>query len=369
MRAGTGPRAAKEAEEAARPDRGPPAETEGPGKPPGDGEPETRRFARNVGIGASVALLGRLSGTGVLSGRPQEHGQEQAAESHDAGHGEAWDTEAMIHHIADDQVIDLGFARIDLGALAFEPIQVAGLAIDLSVTRHVIFLFLAALLTILTMWLAARKARQIERGEKAPRGLLNAMEAFYLYLRDEVAMRNIGRGGERFVPLVITLFFFILYANLLGLVPFGATATSNIMVTGALAAVAFVVIEYAGYRALGPKGYLGTIFYAPHGMHPAMRALMMVIMTPVELLGKLAKPFALAVRLFANMTAGHFVLLALLGLIIAYGSFEHAAGVVAVLGPILLGLFVMFLEIFVAFLQAYIFAMLTAVFIGLIRAH
>ena len=196
------------------------------------------------------------------------------------------------------------------------------------------------------------------------------MEAFYLYLRDDVALANIGRGGERFVPLVIALFFFILYANLLGLVPFGATATSNIMVTSALALIALVVIEVAGFTALGLRGYLRTIFYVPPGLNPAMSALMLVIMTPVELIGKLAKPFALAVRLFANMTAGHFVLLALLGLIITYGSFTTGSGWIAILGPILLGLFVMFLEIFVAFLQAFIFAMLTSVFVGLIRhAH
>jgi F-type H+-transporting ATPase subunit a len=115
---------------------------------------------------------------------------------------------------------------------------------------------------------------------------------------------------------------------------------------------------------------LRTIFYVPPGLNPAMSALMLVIMTPVELIGKLAKPFALAVRLFANMTAGHFVLLALLGLIITYGSFTTGSGWIAILGPILLGLFVMFLEIFVAFLQAFIFAMLTSVFVGLIRhAH
>jgi len=233
-----------------------------------------------------------------------------------------------------------------------------------------VFLFLAALLTIGTMWFAARAAQRLEQGEKAPGGLLNAMEAFYLYLRDDVALANIGRGGERFVPLVIALFFFILYANLLGLVPFGATATSNIMVTSALALIALVVIEVAGFTALGLRGYLRTIFYVPPGLNPAMSALMLVIMTPVELIGKLAKPFALAVRLFANMTAGHFVLLALLGLIITYGSFTTGSGWIAILGPILLGLFVMFLEIFVAFLQAFIFAMLTSVFVGLIRhAH
>jgi F-type H+-transporting ATPase subunit a len=322
-----------------------------------------------------------IPGTQTLLGRAlaalrlvQEHGSETGGQDVHAAagepHAEMWDTEAMIHHIVDGTSIDLGFARIDLSALQMPPVHVGSLAFDFSITRHVIFLFLAALLTILTMWFAALRTQRLEQGERAPRGVLNGVEAFYLYLRDEVAMRNIGHGGERFVPLVITLFFFILYANLLGLVPGGATATSNIMVTAALAFVSLITIEVAGMRALGARGYLGTIFYVPKGLNPVMAAVMLVIMTPVELIGKLAKPFALAVRLFANMTAGHFVLLALLGLIITYGGFSKWGGVVAIVGPIALGLFVMFLEIFVAFLQAYIFAMLTSVFIGLIRhAH
>jgi F-type H+-transporting ATPase subunit a len=287
-----------------------------------------------------------------------DHAVDQAAHGAEAGaHADTWDTDAMIHHIVDGSSIDLGFASIDLSALSMAPFQVGPLSIDLSITRHVVFLFVAALLTIVTMFFAARQARLLEQGESAPKGLLNGVEAFYLYLRDEV-------------PLVITLFFFILYANLLGLVPGGATATSNIMVTGALAIVSLIVIEVAGMKALGFRGYMGTIFFIPKGLHPIMAGVMLIIMTPVELIGKLAKPFALAVRLFANMTAGHFVLLALLGLIITYGSFSQLGGFVAITGPIALALFVMFLEIFVAFLQAYIFAMLTAVFIGLIRhAH
>ena len=114
---------------------------------------------------------------------------------------------------------------------------------------------------------------------------------------------------------------------------------------------------------------MGTIFYIPKGIPRIMQVVMLIIMTPVELIGKIAKPFALAVRLFANMTAGHFVLLSLLGLIIVYGGVS-ATGLAAVTGSLALGLFVMFLEIFVGFLQAYIFTALTAVFIGLIRhAH
>ncbi|MFQ5689683.1 MAG: F0F1 ATP synthase subunit A [Gemmatimonadota bacterium] len=305
---------------------------------------------------------------GIIPLHASAVGQEGGAPGE--GHEETWGTGVMLHHIVDSRTLDLGFTEIDLRPLSVSPVRVGPLEVDLSVTRHVVFLFVASCLTLLTMWLAARQAKLLEQGVEAPRGLLNSAEAFYLYLRDDVAMANIGRGGEGFVPYVIALFFFILYTNLLGLVPFGASATGNINVTAALALVSLAVIEVSGFRALGPAGYARTIFYVPPGLNPVMAALMLVIMTPVEFIGKLAKPFALAVRLFANMTAGHFVLLSLLGLILTYGSFTAARGLVAVLGSLFLGLFVMFLEIFVAFLQAYIFAMLTAVFIGLIRhAH
>ncbi|MDT8435480.1 MAG: F0F1 ATP synthase subunit A [Gemmatimonadota bacterium] len=308
---------------------------------------------------------------------PQEHGEPAAAggagvDEGDAeeGHAEEWGTDAMMHHIVDARELELFGQKISLEPLSVPPVHVAGLEIDVSPTKHVVFLWLASLLTVLTVWLAARRSARTDHGREAPRGILNLFESFYVYLRDDVALANIGHGGERYVPYVVTLFFFILYANLLGLVPGGATATSNIMVTGALALISLAIVEASGFAALGPKGYLGTIFYVPKGLHPVMQAVMLVIMTPVELIGKLAKPFALAVRLFANMTAGHFVILALLGLILTFGSFTRATGLAAIGGSLLLGLFVMFLEIFVASLQAYIFTALTAVFIGLIRhAH
>ncbi|MFQ5890410.1 MAG: F0F1 ATP synthase subunit A [Gemmatimonadota bacterium] len=307
---------------------------------------------------------------GILATLLQENGVPPDGLAAGAEHAQEWGRETMLHHVTDSRVLEFGAKEIDLAPLGVPPLHVGPLTIDLSVTKHVVFLGIAALLTVLTMWLAARQAQRLEQGERAPRGLLNAVEALYLYLRDEVAMANIGHGGERFVPYVITLFFFIMYANLLGLVPFGSTATSNIMVTGALAVISLFAVETAGFVSLGPRGYLRTIFYVPPGLNPVMGAVMLVIMTPVELIGKLAKPFALAVRLFANMTAGHLVLLSFLGLIITYGSFRAAVGLTAIVGPILLGLFVMLMEIFIALLQAYIFTILTAVFIGLVRhAH
>ena len=197
--------------------------------------------------------------------------------------------------------------------------------------------------------------------------LTNVVEAFILYLRDEVAKPNLGHHGERYYPYVIAVFFFILFCNLLGLVPWGASPTGNISVTAALAVVTFVVVEIAGMKELGAAGYSRTIFYAPPGMGGIGKALMLLIMTPVEFLGKLTKPFALAIRLYANMTAGHAVVLALTGLIVVAGI-----GNLWLIGlaPLAMAIAIMVLEIFVAFLQAYIFAMLSSVFIGLIRhAH
>ncbi|MBI4520668.1 MAG: F0F1 ATP synthase subunit A [Gemmatimonadetes bacterium] len=248
------------------------------------------------------------------------------------------------------------------------PVQLGPLVIDVSPTKHVVFMLLAAVLCLVILVTVARlMARHYTA--RAPRGLANAIEAFVIYFRDEVTVANIGHGGEKYVPYILTLFFFILLMNLVGLVPFGATATGNISVTAALALLSLIVIEISGFAALGPKGYLGTIFVAPKGMHPVGRFLMMLIMAPIEFLGKLAKPFALAIRLFANMTAGHFVILSLLGLIALYGHLTIARWLV-VGSSVLMSTAIMLLEIFIAFLQAYIFAMLTAVFIGLIRhAH
>jgi F-type H+-transporting ATPase subunit a len=138
-------------------------------------------------------------------------------------------------------------------------------------------------------------------------------------------------------------------------------------VTAALAVVTFITVEVAGMRDLGLAQWSKTIFYVPAGMGGVGKYLMLVIMTPVEFLGKLTKPFALAIRLYANMTAGHAVVLALTGLaVMAMG----ASAFVVVPAPIVMAVAIMILEIFVGFLQAYIFAMLSAVFIGLIRhAH
>ena len=185
-----------------------------------------------------------------------------------------------------------------------------------------------------------------------------------LFFRDEVVRKNIGHGADAFAPYILTLFFFILAMNLWGLVPWGSSATGNISVTLGLALCTLILVEVSGMRALGVKGYLKTIFYVPHGMHPLAAVPMLLIMTPVEFAGKLTKPFALTIRLFANMMAGHTLVFALGGLVVTLGGAAVMGGATA------MAIAVMVLEVFVAFLQAFIFAMLTSVFVGLIRhAH
>ena len=283
-------------------------------------------------------------------------------------HGEEFNIQEMIlHHLADSHELEMPWGVVHLPQWA--PVHLGPLTIDFSLTKHVVFMMVAAVLVAAVLIIAARDAkREHEKGaERGPKGAANVVEAFILYLRDEVALKNIGHGGEKFVPYIVSVFFFILFCNLLGLVPWGASATGNISVTAALAVMTFVVVEIAGMRELGAKGYAKTIFYAPEGMHWAMKVPMYLIMSPVEFLGKLTKPFALAIRLYANMTAGHAVVLALTGLIVTavLGNVLWAAP-----APLVMAVAIMILEIFVAFLQAYIFAMLSAVFIGLIRhAH
>jgi F-type H+-transporting ATPase subunit a len=282
--------------------------------------------------------------------------------------GGEFDIPSMIlHHLADAHEWETPFGVLHLPQWA--PVQIGPLTVDFSITKHVLFMMFAAVLVAALLIIAARDAQR-ERASGAgrgPKGAANVVEAMVLFIRDEIALKNIGHGGERFVPYIVSVFFFVLFCNILGLVPWGASPTGNVAVTMALALCTFVIVELAGMRELGFKGYMGTIFYAPHGMNLAMKIPMYVIMTPVEFLGKLTKPFALTIRLYANMTAGHAVVLALTGLAVT-ATVANALWVIPF--PILMAVAIMVLEIFVAFLQAYIFAMLSAVFIGLIRhAH
>lgn len=274
----------------------------------------------------------------------------------------------IMGHLANSYEIELPYWKAPfykaIHLPRFTPIQVGPLTLDLSPTKHAVFLVLAAVLVGLTFILTARSINRAHARGEPPRGFAGAMEATALYIRQEVILPNVGHHGEGYVPYLLTVFFFILTCNLLGLLPWGATATGNIAVTGGMALLSFLVIEISGMVALGPKGYLGTIFFLPPGLPTILKPVILIIMTPIEIIGKLAKPFALAVRLFANMTAGHALVLALIGLTFTFQSYA-VGGAASIMAT-----GIMLLEIFVAFLQAFVFTLLTAVFIGLMReAH
>lgn len=203
------------------------------------------------------------------------------------------------------------------------------------------------ILIVLLVW-AARKNRK----NVVPKGIGNFIELIIVFLRDEVVIPSMGKAGYQYLPFFFTLFFFILTCNLLGLVPFMSTATGSISITAGLALITFVMIQVLGVKNNGLFGYFKGL--VPQGVPFFVLPIMIV----VELLGLLTKPFALCIRLFANMTAGHVVILALIGLIfsLGYGATPISIG---------FALFIYVLEIMIALLQAYIFTMLSAIFIGM----
>ncbi len=273
--------------------------------------------------------------------------------------------EIVLHHTADAYSLDFApFGHIEWHR--WPDLHLGPLTVNLTPTKHVVFMVLASVLVFLTMKLAGVALRRQRAGERAPRGFAAAIEGLVLWVRNDIAIANIGHDGAKFAPLVMTLFFFILYANILGLLPWGSAATGNLAVTGALAILVFFTVEISGFLKLGPKGYLRTIFPHVPGLGGAGGAVMSVAMAPIEIIGKLVKPFALAVRLFGNMTAGHFVILSLFGIVFLFGQLGvWSWGIGIVTAALVTG--IMLLELFVAFLQAYVFALLTAVFIGLMQ--
>ncbi len=277
------------------------------------------------------------------------------------GHGGGLST-AMMHHVTDSYVLEFpgvcegGFrwnCELDLHEVLGERmvLEVGGFRLDMTPTRHLIMMWLASALLLLAFGLSTGKRGLV------PRGFYNFLEMLVAFVRNEIAVKNIGAAdADRFLPYLLTAFFFILFVNLFGLLPFAATATGNLAVTLTLAVFTFVITQYAAIRAMGLGGWLAHL---TGGVHP----LLWPIMVPVEILGLFTKPFALTVRLFANMIAGHIVILSLIGLIFALGSSWVALGSV----PMALGIFL--LEVFVGFVQAYIFCMLSSLFIGAGLAH
>src|SRR3954466_13422570 len=185
---------------------------------------------------------------------------------HPAG-DEAKKVDIILPHISDSDELDVpwlnasGFKAVHLPH--WEPIHIGGFALDLSPTKHVVMMLLASLLACIVLIGAARAHVRHTAQGRAPKGFSGTVEAMVLYIRNEVILPNVGPHGQKFVPYLLSVFFFILFANLLGLLPYGSTVTGTLAVTAMLALIAFVVIEVAGMRALG-KDYISTIVYWPH---------------------------------------------------------------------------------------------------------
>lgn len=220
---------------------------------------------------------------------------------------------------------------------------------DFSITRNVASMWMGMIL-LLVIFISVSSSYK-KRNGKAPRGLQSFLEPVILFVRDDVAIPNIGVKHHKFMSLLLTLFFFILINNLLGLVPFfpgSYNLTGNIAVTLSLSAIVLVVINFSGNK-----------YYWKHIFMPEIPLWLYIIMVPVELIGVISKPFALMIRLFANITAGHIIVLSLISLIFIFKSLAISpASVVFVV-------FMDTIELLVAFLQAYIFTMLSAMFIGI----
>jgi F-type H+-transporting ATPase subunit a len=304
-------------------------------------------------VSAALLLALLLQGAPVAEAHPATteevqptHDAEAGVEAHAEETGEhaneAGAASVILHHVTDQTFF--GFP-----------------------SKHLVFFVLAALLVIL----GARLSMRSYRGGWIPRGLGGAVEALVLFIRDDVAEPSIGHGeGRKYTPLLCSFFFFILVAALLGLVPLpayeagrwsfaGTTSTGNIAVTMALAGISFIAQQYAGISKYGVVGHFKNL------IPPGLPLWLLPIMIPVEIISMFTKPFALMIRLFANMLAGHMVITTLLLLIALMGQLSWTAGVAMTPVSIALGLFIMLLEILVAFIQAYIFTLLSALFIGM----
>ncbi|MEY3689501.1 MAG: hypothetical protein RIT37_1063 [Bacteroidota bacterium] len=317
---------------------------------------------------------------------PQQHGL-----SHDAQHGDHAQTEAFTFNAMFNEnlgdhggfylfsyhLADLPYIFIDNGSFEFYPnvsaLEASGkyelhaghavktdgshVQLDLSPTNFVIFQWIS-MIVVIALFIIGN--RSYKKSTRAPKGIGNALEMLTMMIRDTVVRPNIPNDKlvSAYLPYFLSVFFFIYAMNLVGLLPGGHTATSAIGTTAGLAITAFLMVNIViPAKAMGPVGAVKSFLHHLLGGAPWWLA---PIMVPIEVVGIFTKPFALAIRLFANMSSGHIILFTLIGFIFFFNT--------AAVSPVvsLFSIFIYFLEILVTFLQAYIFTMLTAVFTGLV---
>ena len=234
--------------------------------------------------------------------------------------------------------------KYDHGKL--KPIDKSLFFIDLSITKNVAFLIMTSLLMLLIF---ISVARGYSSKHSVPKGIQSVFEPLIIFVRDDIVKPNIGHNYEKYLPYMLTLFFFIFFGNVLGLLPAAANLTGNIAVTMTLAVFTFLITNFSGN-----KHYWKHIFWTP-----GIPLIMRVIILPIELIGVFSKPISLMIRLFAAITAGHIVLLSFIGLIFIFQS--YGVGIFSSLFVVGLNL----VELMVAGIQAYVFTMFSSVYIGL----
>ncbi len=283
--------------------------------------------------------------TGILRLLPLVLGAEGEAEKQPSV------SEAVFGHVTDSKTLDLPF----LGELKLPTwnVDIAGHVVDVGFTRHIVWMLIASAVLVIVAWAAARGHRK----SLVPKGLSNVFETLVLFVRDEIALKTMDEHtAHTYLPYLLTAFFFIIFSAGLGIIPYAATSVGNLAVTGTLAVLTFVLMQVVGIAHQGLGGYF--LHLVPSGVPWWMFPLMW----PIELLGMFTKAFALCIRLFANMIAGHIVILFILGLVFLLHT--PLVGIASV--PFAVALFL--LEVIIILIQAYIFTMLSALFIGM-SAH
>jgi F-type H+-transporting ATPase subunit a len=303
----------------------------------------------HIGIPLPVIVYSSQKGLSVFSSAKFHHGEEvyngyllvtpKYKESLiSRGYGEEY-----IKKLRNESII-----AVDENSVPLQNVKVY----DLSLTRNVVQMIIALSLLVWLLLSVAKRYREQGSG-KAPSGMQNLMEVLIIFIRDEVGKPNLGPKYNKYMPYLLTVFFFILINNIVALIPGTANVTGNIAFTLVLGVISFIVIMFSTN-----KHYWGHIFNppVPGGVKP--------IMIPVEVLGIFTKPFALIIRLFANMIAGHIIIICLISLIFIFGNLSSGVGWGFSPISIAFTIFIYFIEMLVAFIQAYIFTNLTAVFVG-----
>jgi F-type H+-transporting ATPase subunit a len=290
----------------------------------------TLKNGKSIAIYLPVILISKESGLNIFSSRRLAYGREYKGFKLE----EEGELKGKIVSVNSEGKIDE-----------------KNLPLDFSMTKTVIGMLSAAIIGLLLFLSLARSYKKT--GISHPKGIQSFLEPVVLFVRDDIAIPNLGDKYEKYMPYLLTVFFFILINNIMGLVPFpppfGANVTGNIALTFVLALCTFLVTQFSGNKA-----YWKHVFATP-----GVPFWLLPVMIPVEIIGLFSKPFALMIRLFANITAGHIIVLSLICLIFIFDSLALAPV------SIFFVIFMNCLELLVAFLQAYIFTLLSALFISM----